>query len=101
MLEMAVPNESFTDLASDKELACQPWQAIAALDLKRRGLLERFFQLPLDAKDSESIQQNIQLLLESDQSLKNIIQSVQTKLAKNFSALGNNQRAVDAYSSNK
>lgn len=101
MWELAVPNQSLTDLSVDAELAKQPWQAISELELIRSSLLKEFFAKETAVDEVDEIKQGILKIQEIDNGLFLIAQKFQNEIGSTFSNLGNAKRAVNAYTDNK
>lgn len=101
MRELAVPNQSLTDLSVDAELAKQPWQAITELELLRSSLLNEFFSKEASVDEVEQIKDGIAKIQTIDNELSDIGQQLQNEIGNTFNKLGNAQRAVTAYTDNK
>lgn len=101
MRDLAVPNESLTDLSVDDEYAKQPWQSISEIEGIRFQLLEQFFEKEPETDEVGEIAEGIKKIQATDSELSNISQTIKNEIGTVFSRLGNAQRAASAYSSNK
>lgn len=97
MRELAVPNDSLTDLSVDEEYAKQPWQAITQLETDRLDLLKNFFADNIPPEDASEIAEGIKQVQLIDQQVFAISSSIQKDISSVFSKLGNAQRAAAAY----
>jgi len=100
MRELAVPNESLTDLSVDEEYAKQPWQAISDIESSRLTLINDFFSEPVVESDAQEIADGIRQIQSVDSELFVISKNIQKEIGATFSKMGNGQRAVSAYSNN-
>lgn len=100
MRELAVPNESLTDLSVDEEYAKQPWQAISDIESSRLTLIKDFFSQPVAESDASEIAEGIRQIQSVDSELFIISKNIQKEIGSTFSKMGNAQRAVSAYSNN-
>ena len=100
MRELAVPNESLTDLSVDEEYAKQPWQAISDIESLRLTLIKDFFSQPVAESEAPDIAKGIRQIQSIDRELFIISKNIQKETAKVFSRIGNAQQAVSAYSNN-
>jgi len=100
MRELAVPNESLTDLSVDEEYAKQPWQAISDIESSRLTLIKDFFSQPVAENDAPEIAEGIRQIQSVDSELFVISKNIQKEIGATFSKMGNAQRAVSAYSNN-
>ena len=100
MRQLAIPNESLTDLSVDEEFASQPWQDISDIESSRLALIKDFFSQPVLENDAQEIAEGIRQMQSIDNDLFIISKNIQKETAKVFSSLGNAQRAVSAYSDN-
>lgn len=100
MRELAVPNESLSDLAVDDEYAKQPWHAISELESSRMNLLKAFFSKQIETENAKEVAEGISHIQSVDKELFNISQSIQKEIGGVFSKINEAHRAVSAYSSN-
>ncbi|MDH5392550.1 MAG: flagellar protein FliT [Gammaproteobacteria bacterium] len=100
MRQLAVPNESLSDLAVDEEYAKQPWQRIAELDHSRLALLKKFFASPVSTEEAGELAEGIKQIQSIDHELLNISQSIKNEIGTVFSKIGDAKHAISAYSSN-
>ena len=100
MRELAVPNESLSDLAVDDEYAKQPWHAISELEGSRMALLKAFFSKQVETENAREVAEGINHIQSIDKELFIISQSIQKEIGGVVSKISGAQRAITAYSSN-
>lgn len=100
MRELAIPNQSLSDLSVDAEYAKQPWKEIAEIDSHRLNLIKDFFSEAISEEDAKNVADGIQKVQDIDKELLQVSQLIQKETGVVFSDLGNGQQAVAAYKNN-
>ena len=97
MFDLAISNQSMSDMSDEEVMNSRLWHNIASLDSTRMELLERFFSETVNKDEVLFISKNIKHVLSIDKELTNICQLAQNKISQSFSKIGHQQRAAIAY----
>ena len=76
------------------------WEALAGLELSRRGLIHRYFESSEPARSPQVTADTIARVLENDREIVSLVETGKSEFEQQFRSLSRNRKAHSAYASN-